>query len=593
MLSLILLAAAFLVSVYTYRRIRLKRFIQHAHIAQLPSSLVVGHLKVYHDITQRGAPDRDNDHIFAEIHETLGRPPLFLLDFRPIGHVVVVIANHEIAEQISRPSKQFRNSVPKFNLGYLEPIIGKTSILSAEGGEWRALQKMFLPWFGHQHLLALLPVIMDKVAIFVKQLDELATSGKEVPLVSLMMNLMYDILGAVLLDEDLDAQQLDPGRRGDFVRAYTDLLDAYWDDKLHLPWWCKIASDRRRRRLGERVDRILKSMILRKHHEQHQHQQQQNASGGMQEQKPNTDTTTKFPRHTPLLSLAPQNTNPDTISDPQPQTQTLTPDLLQKASDQLRTFLLGGSESPSATLAWTFYELSRTPHAQSAVQAELNTLFGPNTNADTVHAKLISPAGPGVLGRMTYISAVIKETLRLHTPAATARYAGAGAGSGVNICTPSGENVSLDGVVIYNCNPIIHRDRAVFGESAEQFRPERWLEGDADTDADADDDRDTIGTTSGLWMKIPPSAWRGFERGPRACIGQEFASMTMRAVVAVVARGYEFTKVGRGALALDAATGRPVLMADGQYEVESELYNIRQITARPVDGIMVKVSRVE
>ncbi|KAL4935582.1 hypothetical protein BDV06DRAFT_234185 [Aspergillus oleicola] len=561
MLSICITAAALLTLIYIYRLIWYKRFVQYANFPQLPSSLLLGHLKIYNEIAQSGPPDRDYDHIFSQIHEILGNPPLVLIDYRPICRPVLFIGSHEIAEQISRPTKLFRTSVPKVDLGYLEPILGRNSILSAEGEEWKRLRRTFSPWFSLQHLMTLLPPIVEKTMTFVHRLDRLSNSGEEASLMSLIMKLMYDIIGSAILDVDLNAQHVDPGQRGDAVRAFAELLDAYWDDKIHLPWWCKLPSEIKRRRLGKRVDRALKSIIRCKHEERQQQLQQWYGDGGGKGNK----TQIHSPRG--IISLILQDTD---IQSPLPQ------DVLDRTCDQLKTFLLGGHDSPSATLAWAFYELSRTPRAMLAVSAELDALFGTGTDANAVCSRLASSEGPDLLSRMSYITAVLRETLRLHTPASTARYAPSG--SGLVVTTPTGEELCLDDLIIYNCNSIIHRDPAVFGETADSFMPERWLKQN---------------NSSNSSTTIPSSAWRPFERGPRACIGQEFASIEMRVIIAAVARQFEFTKIGLGEIALDARTGSPILGHDGQCVVKSHVYNTRQITARPVDDMLVKVKRVQ
>ncbi|OJJ97253.1 hypothetical protein ASPACDRAFT_46107 [Aspergillus aculeatus ATCC 16872] len=186
--------------------------------------------------------------IFAQIHETLGQPPVVLFDYRPIYRPVLVIASHEVAEQISRPSKQFRFSVPKLELGFLEPVIGHTSILAAEGEAWKALRKTFNPWFSPQNLQAPVPTIVEQTRGFITQLDALAGSGAPAPLVTLTTNLMYEIIGAALLDEDLGAQHLDPRHRSPLVRAFNHLIHACWDDQIHLPWFFHPVNALRRLR---------------------------------------------------------------------------------------------------------------------------------------------------------------------------------------------------------------------------------------------------------------------------------------------------------------------------------------------------------
>lgn len=112
--------------------------------------------------------------------------------------------------------------------------------------------------------------------------------------------------------------------------------------------------------------------------------------------------------------------------------------------------------------------------------------------------------------------------------------------------------------MLYHIPSIIQRDPAVFGDTANAFVPERWLQ-------------------HGIADKIPPGAWRAFERGPRNCIGQELALTEARIVVAMVARRYDFVKIGHGAAVIDQMTGEPRLDAHGQYEVEQAMYSVRTI----------------
>lgn len=125
---------------------------------------------------------------------------------------------------------------------------------------------------------------------------------------------------------------------------------------------------------------------------------------------------------------------------------------------------------------------------------------------------------------MTYTAAAIKETLRLWPPAGTLRVTKPGAG--IKVQTSIGE-FNLEGVDIYNCAFLIHRDPEVYGDTANEYVPERWLPGENSTE----------------YKQIPSSAWRPFERGPRVCMGQDLANLEARVVVALVARRYDFIKV--------------------------------------------------
>jgi cytochrome P450 len=93
----------------------------------------------------------------------------------------------------------------------------------------------------------------------------------------------------------------------------------------------------------------------------------------------------------------------------------------------------------------------------------------------------------------------------------------------------------MAGVSVFNCVTSIHRDPQIYGETANEFVPERWLHGAAEA--------------------IPASAWRPFERGPRNCIGQELANIEARVVIALVARRYDFSKVGYSTSAFNGICG--------------------------------------
>lgn len=234
--------------------------------------------------------------------------------------------------------------------------------------------------------------------------------------------------------------------------------------------------------------------------------------------------------------------------------EVLTPQILEERCDQLKTFLFAGHDTTSTTIIWSIDELSRTPHALKAVHNELDELFGPRSESadDAVREKLLAPNGGDLVRRMTYISAVIKETLRLHPPAGSIRMAQPGTNFAVS--TPQ-SNYAVDGRWLYINHSIIHRDEAVFGDTANNFVPERWLQGKDGDNA------------------YPSSAWRPFERGPRNCIGQDLANVEARVIIAMLVRRYKFVKVGLGEINLEK-DGHPKLDEKGRLKVVSELYSV-------------------
>ncbi|KAL5209423.1 hypothetical protein ABZP36_005046 [Zizania latifolia] len=70
--------------------------------------------------------------------------------------------------------------------------------------------------------------------------------------------------------------------------------------------------------------------------------------------------------------------------------------------------------------------------------------------------------------------------------------------------------------------PIMHRDKKVWGEDADEFNPLRFQNGVTKT------------------AKVP-HALLSFAIGPRSCIGQNFAMLEAKAVMAVILQKFSFT----------------------------------------------------
>ncbi|KAF2455737.1 cytochrome P450 52A11 [Lineolata rhizophorae] len=552
-----------LLLVYLYDRLRAYRFRQNFNIPQPKPSLILGNMGTVGEYMKKGNPERNTDYIWSDISKALGDPPLYLVDVRPFSAYPICIVNsHEIAEKLSKASKLFAYGTTKSpTMSSLQPIVGRESILIQDGEEWKSLRKIFNPGFAPQHLISLLPRICEKTIPFVNRLDELARSGEEFALDSLCVSLTFDIIGAVVLDLDLHAQAPEE-QQSQIVRDYTKLLGAFSDigmGVIVMPW-----TALRRWYRGRKADQAVKAAIQQKFDEVKNPQATKSATAAKS-----------------VVALALQHVDK------------LTPGLLQQTADQIKTFLFAGHDTTAILLQWAIYELSRHPRALATLRAEHDEVLGPDTSPAAV-IEAFTTRGEETMRRMKYTSAVIKEVLRLYPPAGTARFAPKGTGFTLPVGA-DGRDACVDGMVLYICHHLIQRDRAVYGDTADVFVPERWL-GDADTDAAASAAavaEDSAGTGAGKPRddkRTPASAWRPFERGPRHCIGQELANIEARVILACIARRYDFVKVGIGALDYDA-DGNVVVDDVGRGKCPGEeLFNRRQVTSRPVDGTKVRVS---
>jgi len=125
-----------------------------------------------------------------------------------------------------------------------------------------------------------------------------------------------------------------------------------------------------------------------------------------------------------------------------------------------------GSDTTAIAFRATFYHLMRNPAALEKVRAEIHAaqaagaLSSPVTYAET-------------MAKLPYVGAAIKEAMRMHPSVGLSmpRYAPE---EGIELAghfIPKGYRVGL--------NPaVVHYVKAVFGDDAHHFRPERWMVGD-------------------------------------------------------------------------------------------------------------------
>ncbi|KAH9949850.1 cytochrome P450 monooxygenase pc-bph [Amylocystis lapponica] len=173
-------------------------------------------------------------------------------------------------------------------------------------------------------------------------------------------------------------------------------------------------------------------------------------------------------------------------------------------STEALTLLIAGSDTVSNSSSAIVYYVSRDRHVQEKLQAELDEALGVNADKFVEH---------DAVKYLPYINAVINEGLRLYSTI----------GGGLLRVVPEGGLNVLgqtfnEGTVLSVPAYVVHRDPDVWGLDAEEFRPERWLEGD---------------------LKMLNKAFTPYSVGPRACIGRNLAQLEMLVLVATIYRRYD------------------------------------------------------
>lgn len=217
--------------------------------------------------------------------------------------------------------------------------------------------------------------------------------------------------------------------------------------------------------------------------------------------------------------------------------------------------------------------LQRHPAAVQKIRAEHDAVLGSVKGTPELLKQ-----DPHLLNKLHYTLAVVKETLRLWPAASTTRK---GDPTFPSIHDPkTGEAFPTLGkgfdMIVWIPHYALHHSKRIWGENADGFEPERFLpENEA---------------------KLPPNAWRPFEKGPRNCIGQELALLEARLVLALTVRSFEFSSAFD---ALDELKGDGSAYAQdegwrtGRQDLDGEeAYPILLGSAKPREGMPMRVREI-
>ncbi|GAB1313736.1 hypothetical protein MFIFM68171_03946 [Madurella fahalii] len=177
--------------------------------------------------------------------------------------------------------------------------------------------------------------------------------------------------------------------------------------------------------------------------------------------------------------------------------------------DNMITFLFAGHDTTAGLLSFLLFHLIRNQDAYKKLQDEIDSVLGGG-------AMIVDH-----LDKLPYTKACLRETLRLDPPAQA---------FSVTPLVDDDKPVLLGGrysisrgqsaVVLI---PSLHRDRSVFGEDADAFRPERMMEE--------------------KMQQLPKNSFKPFGNGVRSCIGNDFAMQEAMVATAILFQKFDFELV--------------------------------------------------
>ena len=209
--------------------------------------------------------------------------------------------------------------------------------------------------------------------------------------------------------------------------------------------------------------------------------------------------------------------------------------------DQMMTFLAAGHETTATSMVWAIHALCENPSYQTRLRDEIRANL---PSVDDVDAKVTDKD----LERLPFLHAVCNEVLRVHAPVPLTLREAAVDTSILGHPVPKGTKIII-------APWAVNLSEELWGPDAAKFNPDRWMgPGRANT-----------GGADRIYSFLT------FLHGPRSCIGQAFAKAEFACLLASLAGRFEM-----------------------ELEDPSRVIEIKGgITARPKDGLMVRMRKVE
>ncbi|XP_015929391.1 cytochrome P450 4V2-like [Parasteatoda tepidariorum] len=372
-----------------------------------------------------------------------------------------------------------------YNFGH--PLVG-TGLITSSRKKWQYRRKLLTPTFHFRILEDFLPVFSYHSHILISRLRELEKDSW-IDVVPLINYCTLDIICETAMGVKINAQT---GEGKDYVEAIHEasaiIVSRVLSPWLHPHFLFRISpSGRQFYKKVDLVHSITRKVIKQKKSEMIENNKQIQKVGQIA-----NDVTLNTKHRRAFLELLLEHH----FKDP-----SFTEDDIREEVD---TFMIAGYDSTAIAISWALYLVGLYKHVQDKIQEELDEIFKGDDEREIERNDLL---------RMKYLECVIKETLRLYPSAPF-------------IAREVKENFKVlnyevkKGTDCFIFPYRLHRDPESFPDP-EKFDPERFF-------------------PENLTGRHP-YAYVPFSAGPRNCLGQKYAILEQKSVLAHIFRIFEVT----------------------------------------------------
>ncbi|KAJ0098820.1 hypothetical protein Patl1_19990 [Pistacia atlantica] len=360
-----------------------------------------------------------------------------------------------------------------YQYNILTDLLGD-GIFAVDGDKWKHQRKLSSYEFSTKILRDFSSVVFKTTAVkLVRIVSEASASNRPLDMQDLFMKATLDSVFKVILGIDLDglSRTYEEGARFtdafDKANAITSFryADFFWKIKRFL----NIGSEAELRKNIKVVDEFVYKLIK-----------------GKIEQLNNPHVDLQPGKKEDILSrfLELKETDPKYLRD------------------IVLNFVIAGKDTTATTVSWFFYLLCKHPDIQEKIAKEIIEATQVSSNSSI--EELAARVNEETLDKVHYLHAALSETLRLY-PAVPVD---------AKVCfsndtLPDGYSVKKGDMMAY-VPYAMGRMKDLWGNDAEEFRPERWL------------------SEKGHFQPKSSFIFTAFQGGPRICLGKDFAYRQMK-----------------------------------------------------------------
>ncbi|ALC43310.1 Cyp316a1 [Drosophila busckii] len=400
----------------------------------------------------------------------------------------------------------------------MKPWLGNGLLLSS-GRQWQQRRKIITPTFHFGILEQFVEVFDQQSNICVQRLAEQADGKTAFDVHSYVCAAALDIIAETAMGTKIYAQQ---AKRTPYADAVHDcgaiiawrFLSIYLQNELLFS-------------LAHPLLKLRQSKLINLMHEFTSNVIEQRRRALQQQQLNDSVDELGCKRRLALLDVLLQSR-----IDGRPLTN-------EEIREEVDTFMVAGHDTTTSALSFCLWLISRHAEVQAKLLAEILQLLGEDRSGAVSMRQL---------NELKYMECVIKETLRLYpsvpvvgrTLQADFKYTHSKFGAGV---IPAGSEIIM--------SLILMQTDANYYAEPELFKPERFESSQS-------------------------SAYAPFSAGPRNCVGQKFAQLEMKMLLAKLVREFELLPLGAHiepvvSIVLRSATGFQLGMRRRQSEQAKNL----------------------